>query len=277
MNQITPYRCYICQEPANMRCGKCKEIRYCKVDCQKKHWPAHAIACKAAETFIRFRTIKDKEGNYKDFDKGLVSFFSAEEIGAEQDKTKLVGSGSLESILDLRVPGKDTLRSLLSTQINKGSLKALDLGTGNGISAFNMRELGFDVTAVDILPAAKCFYGTDIEFRQGDMMGEEILADENKYGFINCIHALGYCDPAKIEMFFQKVYRALEPGGVFVCSVFFDEDPNIEKNSISWSLNKLEDIHTTENSFRSLKFDLHAIMKKKDSDWLAFILKKPVG
>ena len=36
--------CFSLLEKAK-RCGKCKSIRYCSVDCQRSHWPAHKQSC----------------------------------------------------------------------------------------------------------------------------------------------------------------------------------------------------------------------------------------
>ena len=37
-----------CSEPGNLKCGRCKNARYCGQDCQRSQWSAHKAACKAA-------------------------------------------------------------------------------------------------------------------------------------------------------------------------------------------------------------------------------------
>ncbi len=38
--------CAICTKDAPYKCKSCKQISYCSVDCQKKHWPNHKHYCK---------------------------------------------------------------------------------------------------------------------------------------------------------------------------------------------------------------------------------------
>lgn len=42
-----PGECAVCRRAvANLKmCGKCKAVKYCSVECQKKHWPEHKKSC----------------------------------------------------------------------------------------------------------------------------------------------------------------------------------------------------------------------------------------
>lgn len=42
--------CFVCQkENSNKLCGRCKDVRYCSFECQKKDWNTHKINCKVFE------------------------------------------------------------------------------------------------------------------------------------------------------------------------------------------------------------------------------------
>eukprot|EP01126_Amoeba_proteus_P000291 TRINITY_DN10094_c0_g2_i1.p1 TRINITY_DN10094_c0_g2~~TRINITY_DN10094_c0_g2_i1.p1 ORF type:complete len:207 (-),score=21.73 TRINITY_DN10094_c0_g2_i1:14-634(-) len=34
-----------CSKFGSMRCGRCKEARYCDHSCQRQHWPGHKLSC----------------------------------------------------------------------------------------------------------------------------------------------------------------------------------------------------------------------------------------
>ncbi len=41
------FQCAVCKiHGATKKCGRCKKIRYCSKECQKKHWTEHKKTCK---------------------------------------------------------------------------------------------------------------------------------------------------------------------------------------------------------------------------------------
>jgi hypothetical protein len=40
-------QCKLIASVITKRCGKCKAVYYCTVDCQIKHWPTHKLNCAA--------------------------------------------------------------------------------------------------------------------------------------------------------------------------------------------------------------------------------------
>ena len=42
---ILPKICFICRQPAHLRCERCRKVRYCKRACQRAHWPEHKAQC----------------------------------------------------------------------------------------------------------------------------------------------------------------------------------------------------------------------------------------
>jgi hypothetical protein len=40
-------RCRVCKEPSTLVCSRCKAVRYCGAECQKKDWKlSHKQKCK---------------------------------------------------------------------------------------------------------------------------------------------------------------------------------------------------------------------------------------
>ena len=37
--------CHVCTKPGDKICGKCKNARYCSLECQKKDWATHKLSC----------------------------------------------------------------------------------------------------------------------------------------------------------------------------------------------------------------------------------------
>ncbi len=44
------HACEVCQQTQNTKkCGRCKAVAYCGLDCQRKHWPQHKRLCKPSK------------------------------------------------------------------------------------------------------------------------------------------------------------------------------------------------------------------------------------
>ncbi len=38
--------CPVCKKSASLKCAGCRQIFYCRRECQKKHWKKHKNECK---------------------------------------------------------------------------------------------------------------------------------------------------------------------------------------------------------------------------------------
>jgi hypothetical protein len=63
--------CAVCLATADKKCGKCNEVTYCSVECQRKDWPLHKIICNASagnleQLLQRLKTIvfESQQANY---------------------------------------------------------------------------------------------------------------------------------------------------------------------------------------------------------------------
>lgn len=114
------------------------------------------------------------------------------------------------------------LKTLRGSGIERGLV--VDLGCGSGIWSAALAQAGYEVLGYDISPAmlAMCRQRVPTgEFRQASFLdaGLPRCAAVTALGEI-----LGYLfdrqnTPARIERLFRRIYRALEPGGLFVFDV----------------------------------------------------------
>lgn len=99
-------------------------------------------------------------------------------------------------------------------------LKILDLACGHGRHANAIAGLGHDVTGIDItkgfLTLAKKearSLGIKVDYRHDDMRN---LDYKNAFDRIYVLFtAIGYFDDKENEQVFQKIFKALKPGGIF--------------------------------------------------------------
>lgn len=79
--------CPCCSQAASLTCGKCKKVRYCSKECQKKDWTAHRNTCSIVDTSRVFffdnpedQACYDQDGNRypmtysKQDDDNIISF-----------------------------------------------------------------------------------------------------------------------------------------------------------------------------------------------------------
>lgn len=99
----------------------------------------------------------------------------------------------------------------------------VELGCGTGTLASILAARGYQVTAVDLSPdmlsvaAEKC-EGLDVQLVCQDM--SKLALPMQADAVICCLDSLNYVTrPAQVQRTFQRVFRALKPGGLFLFDV----------------------------------------------------------
>ena len=99
----------------------------------------------------------------------------------------------------------------------------VELGCGTGTLAAILAARGYQVTAVDLSPdmlsvaAEKC-EGLDVQLVCQDM--SKLTLPMQADAVICCLDSLNYVTrPAQVQRTFQRVFRALKPGGLFLFDV----------------------------------------------------------
>ncbi|OPY33032.1 MAG: hypothetical protein A4E31_00100 [Methanomassiliicoccales archaeon PtaU1.Bin030] len=110
-------------------------------------------------------------------------------------------------------------QTIFTEAIGKEKCKMLDVGTGPGVVAFQLAELGHEMTAVDLsdgmLEEARqnaLRYGLDVDFRKGD--AEALPFPDNTFDVVVAKYVLWTVpDPEKA---LSEWHRVLRPGGKVV-------------------------------------------------------------
>jgi len=109
--------------------------------------------------------------------------------------------------------------------------KALDLGCGAGNHAIYLASLGFDVTGIDISPAAIKIAqeqaekkGVKCNFLTADVLGE-LEEVTQTFGFAYDWELLHHIFPDRRKRYLENVYRLLGSRGKYLSVCFSEQDP----------------------------------------------------
>lgn len=107
---------------------------------------------------------------------------------------------------------------------------ALDLGAGWGNNAIYLAQLGFAVTAVDkremaldILSSRAAEAKVKIELVVQDF--RELMINPGAYSLIVAMNSLNFISRDEFQALLVRIKNGLQPGGVFIGSIFTDADP----------------------------------------------------
>lgn len=109
--------------------------------------------------------------------------------------------------------------------------KAIDLGCGAGNYAIYLASIGFDVTGIDISPAAIKIAkqqaeqkGVSCNFLVADVLGEFEEVTQT-FDFAYDWQLLHHIFPESRQKYVQNVYRLLAPGAKYFSVCFSEKDP----------------------------------------------------
>jgi len=109
--------------------------------------------------------------------------------------------------------------------------KALDLGCGAGNYAIYLATRGFEVTGVDISPAAVKLAKVNArrknvkaKFLVADLVGDLSCLDPG-FDFVFDWNVLHHIYPVQRDLYFQKVARLLKRQGIYLSVCFHELDP----------------------------------------------------
>lgn len=163
-------------------------------------------------------------------------------------------------------------------------VKVFEFGSGDGLNAKYIKDLGYDVTASDI---AKDFINA-IKSKGIRTIKFNILEDEFKenYNAIFCWRVLVHFTEEDVFKVLQKTYNALEKDGIFIFNVMNREVKDVDEEWVDFSneyhmgaeryykyfseedLNKIID----KTGYQIFKF--HKEGGETNNKWLVYVLKK---
>jgi len=162
------------------------------------------------------------------------------------------------------------------------SCDTLDMGCSNGRNALYLGQLGFNVTAIDINPAAIDMLQGIAEQEGMSNIKTQVLDINsaslgNDYGFISCTVTLMFINPANIDTVISDMHKRTLPGGynLIVCAMSTDDHPcpvpfpftlkagQLREAYAGWELIKYnEDVGTMHNG---AKLQFATILARKPS------------
>lgn len=171
--------------------------------------------------------------------------------------------------------------------------KILEIGTGKGDDAKYLKDLGYDVTAIDFseegINQARKKY-KDISFMNVDIVNSLPFPD-NSFDVVYSQMALHYFDEQKTKEIFKEIDRVLAPNGVVAIMTNTIDDPEKDsplfekveegfykntENNITKRYFSLEQMHNfTKDFFNTLVLDNEGkAFYKLDLPLIRFIGKK---
>lgn len=136
----------------------------------------------------------------------------------------------------------------------------LDLGTGPGTQAFQLAQMGFDVTGSDVSPTSiqkalvrfASVPGKKVEFVIDNILESKL--PDNEFDYVldrGCFHVL---EPAYRSKYVKEVHRILKKNGILFLKCFSEREPEREIGPYRFSPSRISDFFKTEGfKMRSFK------------------------
>ena len=107
----------------------------------------------------------------------------------------------------------------------EGRRPVWDFGCGPGQTTRYLKNLGIEISGLDlsekILKQARLIH-PDIHFRKGNIL--ELEFEDDSIAGVAAFYAIVHFTEEQAEMFFDEVFRVLQPGGLFLFTYHIGED-----------------------------------------------------
>lgn len=181
---------------------------------------------------------------------------------------------------------KDKLHNFLKTnieQFDKGS-KVFEIGSADGENAKYIESLGYNITASDIADA----FINETKSKVENTIKFNVLEDEfkDKYVAILAWRVFVHFTKEDLELTLNKVYNALEEGGVFIFNIMNRETRTCDEEWVDFPNEYHMDAERYYKYF--LKEEVDSLISKTDfkiksfhmeggdnkNKWLVYVLEK---
>jgi tellurite methyltransferase len=133
-------------------------------------------------------------------------------------------------------PMRDTLKQAFIYWGDRPPGFAVDLGCGSGNETIHLLKAGWQVLATDITEEGLNRLKARADIPDLSKLETQIAAFENytlpKADLINSSYSLPFCEPDKFPALWDRIKKALKPGGVF-CGHFFGQNDSWVKHGLT--------------------------------------------
>jgi 2-polyprenyl-3-methyl-5-hydroxy-6-metoxy-1,4-benzoquinol methylase len=181
---------------------------------------------------------------------------------------------------------KEKLEKFINSNIGtlpKGS-KVFEIGSGDGINAKYIEEIGYDVTASDVAEA----FINETKSKVPNTIKFNVIEDEftEKYSAFFAWRVFVHFNKEDMAKVLQKTYNALEKDGLFVFNVMNREIKNVDEEWVDfpneyhmgaeryYKYFKEEEINEIISNTGYKISDFHKEGGDNSNKWLVYVLKK---
>lgn len=151
--------------------------------------------------------------------------------------------------------------------------KILDIGFGSGRDSLAFKQKGFDVISIDNCDEF-CKHGKEIGLFVENISIQDITFD-NEFDGVWASASLLHVKSSELVDVFNKIDKAMKPGGKFYCSFKYGDFEGIreERYYTDITLDKIKQI-LSETKFHLIKNWMREDFEGRDIKWICFLLEK---